>query len=135
MSTKSDFCRRWGRASRAGIGVPREPGDPGRAAGGQSRPERGARLPGGWAWGGGKTFLLPGDDVKTPGLAEENGLGENGGHAGAGGWEWGWGVRKGGESQGLGAGKGRSSPPPHTPKPPIPTYRGKALPARYLLRG
>lgn len=100
MSTKSDFSRRWGRASRGEMGVLGGRGSP-RGAGGESVPGREPRsaplCSGRLGMGWGKTFLLPGDDVKTPGLQRRMG------------WEAGrprWSGRVG---MGLGCGVGAES--------------------------
>lgn len=82
--------------------------------------------------GWGKTFLLPGDDVKTPGLERRMGwerreatLEQEGGN--------GLGVlRKGARAGGSGPGRAGGAPPP---PPAFPTYCGKELPARELVRG
>lgn len=126
MSTNSDFSRRrWKGYPGRGWGCPGNRGIPG----GLRRGELRSRVAGDGV--GGKTFLLPGDDVKTPGLERRMGWERKRREATLeqGGGEWGW-----GESGGLGAGKGRRSPPP-PPFPPIPTHRGKELPARELVGG
>lgn len=107
--------------------MPGEPGDPGR--GWRAGPGEGSSVPGGWEWGGGKTFLLPGDDVKTPGLEEKRmGLGGNGGHAGAGEWEWGLGCAGKKGVRAVGSAAGRAGGPPHNPPQNSPTL-GKGAPS------